>query len=108
MKWSMGHYLNDPSEMNNHLIQPLRKDDLAGMPPTFLMTAGFDPRRDDNKVYVDRLAAAGIPTEFRCLDSTIHGFLFMLAGIDKAVEAAIESAHYLRDAFARMWAEAAE
>ena len=107
MKWSMGHYLNDPSELENPLIQPLRRDNLAGLPPMFLMTAGFDPRRDDNKIYADRIAEAGVPTEFRRLD-TIHGFMFMLAGIDAAVDAAVESAHYLRDAFQRIEAEAAE
>lgn len=107
MKWSMGHYLNDLSELDDPLIQPLRREDLSGLPPTFLMTAGFDPRRDDNKIYADRLAAAGVPTEFRRLE-TIHGFMFMLAGIDKAVEAAVESAHYLRAAFARVAADTAE
>lgn len=101
MKWSMGHYLNDPSDMRNHLIQPLLKEDLSDMPPTFLMTAGFDPRRDDNRVYAERLAAAGVPTEFRCLESSIHGFMFMLAGIPKAVDAAVESAHYLKNVFVR-------
>ncbi len=107
MKWSMGHYLNDPSELENPLIQPLRRDNLAGLPPMFLMTAGFDPRRDDNKIYADRLAEAGVPTEFRRLD-TIHGFMFMLAGIDAAVDAAVESAHYLCDVFGRIEAEATE
>ncbi len=100
MKWSMGHYLNDPSELENPLIQPLRREDVSKLPPMFLMTAGFDPRLDDNKVYADRLAAAGVPTEFRRLDS-IHGFMFMLAGIPAAVDAAVESARYLRDVFAR-------
>ncbi len=103
----MGHYLNDPSELENPLIQPLRRDDLSGLAPTFLMTAGFDPRRDDNRIYAERLAAAGVPTEFRRLES-IHGFMFMLAGIPAAVDAAVESAHYLRDAFARLGAQAAE
>ncbi len=99
MKWSMGHYLNDLSELENPLIQPLRREDVSGLPPMFLMTAGFDPRRDDNKIYAEKLAAAGVPTEFRRLES-IHGFMFMLAGIPAAVDAAVESAHYLRQVFA--------
>jgi acetyl esterase len=102
MKWSMAHYLNSPADMQNPLIQPLLREDLSGLPPTYLMTAGFDPRRDDNKIYADRLAAAGVKTKFHCLTSTIHGCMFMLAGIDAAVEVAINSAHYLRDAFAEM------
>jgi len=100
MKWSMGHYLNDLSEMNNPLVQPFRQEDVSGLPPTYLMTAGFDPRRDDNRDYADRLAANGVPTTFRCIDETIHGFMFMLGGIDLAVDAAKESAAYLKNAFA--------
>lgn len=101
MKWSMGHYLNDMSELTDPRVQPIRLDDMSGLPPAFIMTAGFDPRRDDNRKYAELLNAAGVPTEFRCLDSTIHGFMFMLSGIDVAVEAAKESAVYLRDVFAR-------
>ena len=99
MKWSMGHYLNDLSEMNNPLVQPFRQEDVSGLPPTYLMTAGFDPRRDDNRDYADRLAANGVPTTFRCIDETIHGFMFMLGGIDLAVDAARESAAYLRQGY---------
>jgi len=100
MKWSMGHYLNDLSEMNNPLVQPFRQEDVSGLPPTYLMTAGFDPRRNDNRDYADRLAANGVSTTFRCIDETIHGFMFMLGGIDLAVGAAKESAAYLKNAFA--------
>ncbi len=100
MKWSMGHYLNNVSEMANPLIQPFRQEDVSELPPTYLMTAGFDPRRDDNRDYANRLAASGVPTTFRCIDKTIHGFMFMLGGIDLAVDAAKESAVYLNDAFA--------
>jgi len=97
-----GYYLNSPDDMRSPLIQPLLREDLSGLPPTYLMTVGFNPRRDDNKIYVDRLMAAGVETKFHCLTSTIHGCMFMLAGIDAAVKVAIDSAHYLRDAFADM------
>ena len=105
--WAM--YANDTlnlrhtratGKMNNPLVQPFRQEDVSGLPPTYLMTAGFDPRRDDNKDYADRLAAAGVPTTFRCIDETIHGFMFMLGGIDRAVEAAKESSTYLKKEFA--------
>ena len=101
MKWSMGHYLNDMAELTDSLVQPIRLDDMRGLPPAYILTAGFDPRRDDNRKYAELLNAAGVATEFRCLDSTIHGFMFMLRGIDPAVDAAKESAAYLRDVFAR-------
>lgn len=100
MKWSMGHYLNGPSDLADPLVAPMTLDDYAIFPPTYLMTAGFDPRRDDNKAFVDALAAAGVPATYRVLDGTIHGFMFMLGGIDLAVDAARESAAYIRAAFA--------
>lgn len=99
MKWSMGHYLNGPADAASPLVQPLLMEDFSGLPPTFLMTAGFDPRRDDNRMFVDRLNAAGVPAEFHCIDDTIHGFMFMLGGIDLAVEAARESAAHLKKVF---------
>lgn len=96
-KWSMGHYLNDPpSEMTDPLVQPLRMTDFSGLPPCYLATAGHDGRRDDNRKYVERLKEAGVATEFVCLDSTIHGYLFMLGGIDIGVRNVIESAAYFR------------
>ena len=100
MKWSMGHYLNGPQDLADPLVAPMKIDDFSILPPTWLMTAGFDPRRDDNKAFVDALAAAGVPATYRLLDSTIHGFMFMLGGIDLAVEAAKESAAAIRAAFA--------
>ena len=100
MKWSMGHYLHDPAELADPLVAPMKMDDFSILPPTWLMTAGFDPRRDDNQAFVDALAAAGVPATCRVLESTIHGFMFMLGGIDVAVEAAKESAACIRSAFA--------
>ena len=100
MKWSMGHYLNAPSDLADPLVAPMKMADFSILPPTYLMTAGFDPRRDDNAAFVDALAAAGVPATYRVLDSTIHGFMFMLGGIDLALDAAKESAAYIRAAFA--------
>ena len=100
MKWSMGHYLNGASDIADPLVAPMEIADFSILPPTWLMTAGFDPRRDDNQAFVEALKAAGVPASCRVLDSTIHGFMFMLGGIDLAVEAAKESAACNRCAFA--------
>ena len=96
MQWSMKHYLNAPEEMTDHRVQALRFEDKSGLPPAYLMTAGFDPRRDDNRIYAEQLRAAGVPVTFSCIESTIHGFLFMLGGIAVAREAAAESTDYVR------------
>ena len=102
MAWSMKHYLTPGADIDDPRIQPLKYDRLADMPPTYLMTAGFDPRRDDNLLYAQRLADAGVATEFHCVESTIHGFLFMLGGIGVAREALSDSSHYAWEAFANM------
>lgn len=106
MAWSMKHYLPPGTEFDDPRIQPLKYSRLAALPPTYIMTAGFDPRRDDNLLYAQRLASAGVATEFRCVESTVHGFLFMLGGILVARNALSESAQYARAAFAKLASKA--
>lgn len=100
--WSMKHYLPPGTELDDPRIQPLKYGLLKALPPTYLMTAGFDPRRDDNLLYAQRLVNAGVATEFRCVESTVHGFLFMLGGILVARNALAESALYARETFAKL------
>lgn len=101
MKWSMGHYLNGPEDMADPRVAPLKMTDFSVLPPTYLMTAGFDPRHDDNALFIDALKQAGVEAEFHSIPNTIHGFMFMLGGIDLAVGAAHEGAAYLKKVFER-------
>jgi acetyl esterase len=70
------HYLNDPSEAANPYAAPLKASDLAGLPPAFVMTAEYDPLRDEGERYAERLQAAGVPTLLSRRDGMNHGFLF--------------------------------
>lgn len=54
--------------------------DLAGQPPTYVCTAGFDPLRDEGEAYVDLLRAAGVAVEHQRFDSLIHAFIHLLGG----------------------------
>ncbi|MBT6285003.1 MAG: alpha/beta hydrolase [Rhodospirillaceae bacterium] len=99
MKWSMGHYLNGPEDMANPWVAPLKIPDFSVLPPTYLLTAGFDPRHDDNELFIDALAQAGVEAEFHSIPNTIHGFMFMLGGIDQAVRAAKDGAASLKRVF---------
>ena len=78
-RWYAGHFLPPGSDRTNPVISPLLADDLAGMPPTYLTTAGFDPLRDEGIEYAERLRDAGVAVTLRHHPSLIHGFANMVA-----------------------------
>jgi acetyl esterase len=81
-----GH-LNSLDEVADPRVSPLRADDLAGVAPALIYTAGFDPLRDEGKAYADKLTAAGVKTIYREFDSLIHGFIGMRGAIQAAARA---------------------
>jgi acetyl esterase len=87
MEWFRGHYLNDPSEIDDPRASPLRASDLSGVAPALIFTNGIDPLRDEGHAYADRLAAAGVRTIHREFDSLIHGFIGLRGAIQAAARA---------------------
>ena len=65
--------------------------DLSGVAPALTITAGFDPLVDEGKAYADKLSAAGVASEYKCFEGTIHGFV----SFPGALEAGAEALDYL-------------
>ena len=81
--WIMDMYFRDQArEGISPLASPILAPDLAGLPAALVITAGFDPLVDEGRLYAERLAAAGVPVEYRCFDSTIHGFMSFAGALD--------------------------
>lgn len=87
MPFYVASYLRSEADIENPLASPLRAPDLSGLPPAYLITAGFDPLHDEGKAYADRLSAAGVDVEYRCYDDMIHGFTLLRTILDEADEA---------------------
>ncbi|HVA43852.1 MAG TPA: alpha/beta hydrolase [Acidimicrobiales bacterium] len=76
MRWFWSHYLDDPLAGHHVDASPLRAD-LSGLPPTIVVTAEYDPLRDDGSAYAARLAEYGVPVEHLTADGMPHGFIGM-------------------------------
>jgi acetyl esterase len=86
MRWFWGHYVPDPDARSHPLASPLRVDDLRGLPPAFVVVAGYDPLRDEGVEYARRLGEAGVRVDLREFPDAVHGFLGMLGAADVAEE----------------------
>ena len=86
MVWLWNQYLEEVGDGNSPLASPLRATTLAGLPPAIVITAEFDPLRDEADAYAARLRADDVNVELVCYDSQIHGF-FGNAMIDDGISA---------------------
>lgn len=93
-------YLSEPSDAESPYASPLRAADLRGLPPAVVMCAEYDPLCAEGAAYAERLAAAGVPVEYRCWEGQFHGAQPMAALIPKeAAEYQAQLTRALRRAY---------
>jgi acetyl esterase len=98
MRWFYNHYIQDESDAKDSLASPLLADDHSGLPPAIVITAGYDPLRDEGEAYAQKLREAGVDVKLSRYDSTIHGFVSMIGALDDARKSIDEMGQELRAA----------
>jgi len=101
IEWFVERYVPDPQQRRDPRCSPYFCDDLAGAPPAFVMTLGFDPLRDEGDAYARRLQEAGVIVEHRCYGDMFHGFINTSGVILRGAAALAELAAALRRALSR-------
>jgi len=99
MRWFYNHYARDPADFDDWRFSPLRAEELDGLAPAVVITAEYDPLRDQGEAYGQRLVAAGVRTEMVRADGLIHGFFGMHAFMPPGQEAWDLAVTALRAAF---------
>ncbi|MBK0392825.1 alpha/beta hydrolase [Ramlibacter algicola] len=100
MDWFHDHYIPDPKQDFDWRASPMLHESHAGLPPAFVLVAGYDPLRDEGVAYADKLNAAGTRASLVSFERQIHGFITMGKVIEEANTAVRLCAAELRSALA--------
>ncbi|BEP51184.1 MULTISPECIES: alpha/beta hydrolase [Variovorax] len=84
MAYFHDHYIDDPLHDLDWRASPLLHADLSRLPPALVLTAGYDPLRDEGMAYAEALTAAGNRAAYVCFERQIHGFITMGKVLDEA------------------------
>lgn len=100
MDWFEHHYLQPGTDQADPRVSMLRAENLAGLSPAYVTTAGFDPLRDEGEAYAERMQEAGVEVTLRRHPDLIHGFANLTAVSSTARTAMLELASALRTGLA--------
>lgn len=95
--WAYNHYLSEVGDKLNPLVSPLLAADHSGLPAAIIVTAEFDPLRDEGEAYGEKLRQGGVPVKVRRYDGMIHGFLSLSGVVTRGQEGLREIGADLRE-----------
>ena len=84
IQYFVRHYLPEPALLRDWRASPLLHTNLTSLPPALVLTAGYDPLRDEGAAYAESLTSAGNRASYVCFERQIHGFITMGRVIDEA------------------------
>jgi acetyl esterase len=96
IRWFRDHYLNGAADVDDWRASPALVENLGGLPPAYVLTAGGDPLRDEGEAYAGRLKQAGVPVAYRQFPGQFHGFFTMGKLLPQAKVAAREIGDWLK------------
>ncbi len=94
--WFLDLYIPPSADIYDPRLSPICVEDVRGLCPAHVVTAGYDPLRDEGEAYASRLQDAGIDCTQQRYPSMVHGFLNMTGAVNFARSAVVETAHALR------------
>ena len=97
--WFIDHYLPQGGDRRQLTASPLFADDFTDLPSALVLTAGYDPLKDEGRAYADRLRGAGVDVDLVEYEGMIHGFITMGGFVDATGEALDVCGEALRGAF---------
>lgn len=102
IEWFGAQYVPEGTDPEDPRLSPLKAPDLSGLPPAIVLTAGFDPLRDEGEEYAHAMRAAGVPVLLRRFPGLIHGFGNMTSVSRTSREALVEMAGATRAVLATL------
>ena len=99
MVYFRGHYVPREADWQDWRVSPLLAKSLKGLPPAYVLTAGFDPLVDEGREYAERMQKEGVPVEYKNYPDMVHGFITMGRVLDTASAALADCARALKKAW---------
>ena len=89
-------YIRDKKDLDNPQVNPILEANFSGLPPTHIVTAEYDPLRDEGKLYFEYIQKANVPSTYMCATQMVHAFLHLTGSVREAEDYATNIGETLR------------